>query len=117
MASFLDLPPELVIMILSYLGYSPEHPGPKRPCAADGNPQLCPCMDSEKIMEQLLTCASGRRAWEAKDMQRDVVRFGISHPYLMDCIDQSGYCEMVDAWAPDSGLVWPNTLTIPLAVR
>jgi hypothetical protein len=124
MTSILDLPPELIIVILGHLG-EPDKPSipsagvPVEYClrGMNGVQRLCPCSDKDKIVDQLLTTAGRYFGKAARRMQRDVVQFGTSHPYFMNCIDQSGYCEMVDASASDSGIVLRNTMSIPFAVR
>jgi hypothetical protein len=122
MPSILDFPPELILTILHHLR-GPNEPSRlsqsirKRPQVADGAARSCPCSDSEKVIEQFLTIAGRYSGQYDADRRRDAVTFGITHPYFMDCIDESGLCEMVDAWATESGLLWPHTTTIPSAVR
>jgi hypothetical protein len=122
MASILDLPPELILAILSYLGKhdQPSWQDPsvdKRPRLASAEAMDCPCFGDTSKTEQLLTCAGRHFNDQAEKVQRDVVRFGTSHPYFMGCLTESGLCQVVDAWSFNSGLVWPSTPTIPFAVR
>jgi hypothetical protein len=119
MASLLDIPPEIIDIIIMHL-QGPEEPltAPRyrartRPRMASGAEQLCPCYDGEDMMKQLLTYSGQNFGKEG----RDVVRFGTSHPYITNCIEQSGHCAVVDALVTRFGVVPPITMTIPSAVR
>jgi hypothetical protein len=119
MASLLDIPPEIIDMIIMHLR-GPEEPltAPRyrartRSRMASGAEQLCPCSNGDNMMKQLLTYSGQNFGKEG----RDVVRFGTSHPYITNCIQQSGSCAVVDALVSYHGVVPPITMTIPSAVR
>lgn len=123
MASLLDLPPELINLIILYLSERDKPPVPernaltiRRPVMANGHLMICPCGHHEGIMKQLLTSAAGKRD---EDERRDIVRFGAAHPYIMDCIVQLGRCEMVDVLVSRDGVVPCRLLptTTPFGVR
>jgi hypothetical protein len=118
MASILDLPPELIITILLHLAV-PHITRSQGPSEARTRKLICPCADDFTVKEQLLTCAGDNSYLNAADIRRDVVRFGISHPYLMDCVIESGNCEMIDAWGSTTAgiTVWRNIMTIPVTIR
>jgi hypothetical protein len=122
MASLLDLPPELINLIIMHL-QGPDKPAPpgtrvrNRPRVTTGSQLLCPCYDSEVIMQQLLT-----HAGKGAGVEGDVVRLGTSHPYIQDCIIESRSCEMIDVRAivgEKTGLMAlpPSRTVIPSAVR
>jgi hypothetical protein len=122
MISILDLPPELIDMIFSHF-QGPEEQGPEispvpglrgRKRARIGSAEVvCSCINNDRMMGQLLSCAGH----DLEEHGRDVVRFARSHSYIMDCVLQSGRCEMVDAWATHHGVIPSLTTTIPSAVR
>jgi hypothetical protein len=113
MASILDLPPELILLIMLYLKCptTSSHWTRTRPVPAIDEGYLCPCSEEgyRSVGELLIY------GWQ--EDSRNVVRFGTSHPYIMDCIDQSRYCEIVDACVTDRGVLPSLTTTIPSAVR
>lgn len=118
MTSLLDLPPELVNLILWYLQRPGEPPVSgqgvrKRPALANGGQIVCPCIDDERVMRQLLTCVGKN----ARAEERDIVRFGLSHPYIEECIELSRCCEMVDAYTNNNGVIRPFVAIIPSIVQ
>jgi hypothetical protein len=123
MASLLDLPPELIHLIIMHL-QGPERsalPGTRirnRPRVATGTQLVCPCYDAENIMKQLLT----RAGTDPGEEGENVVRFGTSHSFIEDCVIESRICEMVDVMAVvirGKGLMAlpPSRTVIPSAVR
>jgi hypothetical protein len=109
MASILDLPPELILWIMLYIGQPNKSFRPRAmPSPANGQGYLCPCSEEGylHIGDLLLYGDSG-----------DIVRYGTSHPYIMDCIDQSRCFEIVDAHVTEQGVVPPLAPTISSAVR
>jgi hypothetical protein len=120
MSSLLDLPPEIILIIISHL-QGPDKPSKsglqvrKRPRTANGGQLLCPCCDDENIMGQILTHAGKEEDGE----KSDVMQLGKAHPYLMECIVQSRCCEMVDALLTSAGVIAPPLVKTPItsAVR
>jgi hypothetical protein len=117
MPGLLDLPPELINQIIQHLAPDKKlsfiQQNRKRPRLASGRPVVCPCFDAENMMGQLLTLAG--KDWGSAG--RDVINFGLAHPYLMDCIDQAGTCEVVDALVTKYGVLPSPTACNPDLVR
>lgn len=119
MATILDLPPELINLIISNLkGPNELHKSGHRLNIFQG-PQpsmfqaLCPWSDQKTSGNQLLTSVGQDFGMAG----RDVVRLWSVHPYIRECIEHSGCCEMVDASATHHGVIPSDTTTIPSLVR
>jgi hypothetical protein len=124
MPSLLDLPPELINLIILHLQGpdKPSDPGipvvRERPTMLGGVPLLCSCYDGENMVDQLWT----QDGPESRGVQRSVIRFGTAHPYIADCIADSRRCEMVDVWVtanrPSGLIVMPSIgASLPSTVR
>jgi hypothetical protein len=124
MAFLLDLPPELINLIIMHLQDTDEPSDPEipvvreRPFMMGGVPLLCSCYDEENMVDQLWT----QDGPESRKVQRNVIRFGTAHPYIADCIAKSRRCEMVDVWVtanrPSGLIVMPSIrAALPSTVR
>lgn len=117
MPSLLGMPPKIINQIIQHLApdriqsFVPQDR--QRPRLASGRPVVCPCFDAEKMMGQLLTIAG--KDWERAG--KDVINLGLAYPYIMDCIDQAGNCEVVDALVTKYGVLPSLTACNPDIVR
>jgi hypothetical protein len=117
MPSLLNLPPNLIAQIIQHLAPDKKlsfiQQNRKRPRLASGRLVVCPCFDTEKMMGQLLTIAG--KDWGRTG--KDVINFGLAHPYIMDCIEKGGNCEVVDALVTKYGVLPSLTACNPDLVR
>jgi hypothetical protein len=117
MSTLLDLPPEIIYQIIDYLALDNKPPfiqeTSKRPRLASGRPVVCPCSADDNMVVQVLTIAGQDRGRAGKD----VISFGLAHPYFKDCIDRVGVCEVVDAVVTEYGALPSSTACIPDIVR
>lgn len=111
MASVMDLPPELVNLIVLHLVDLNTPLLPNR--HAKEEPSLCPCYDDTTVKGHF-----PRHVGPDRDAEEgDVARFGSAHPHIKKCIEQSGYHGMVELWATSRGVFPSVTTTIPSIIR
>jgi hypothetical protein len=116
MASILDLPPEIIDLIIPNLRTSVgEQQQYRRVLLANGSQLLCSCCDDERVSEQFF----GHNGPHSFGDARNLVRFEKTHPYIMKCVAQSRYCDIVTAWATGQGvaLLSCSGPTSPSSVR
>jgi hypothetical protein len=88
----LDLPPEIINLIAGYLAPPSDLPRTH----PFGMPDPCTCLPKDDADRELVLYDSRPEHLETA-YETDVLRFGLAHPYLGDCIANGGWRGSVDA--------------------
>jgi hypothetical protein len=92
MTGLLDLPPELINVIVGYLAPPPDIPRTH----PFGMPDPCPCLPKADWNRELVLYDSRPEHLETA-YETDAMRFGLAHPYIGACILSGGWRGTVDA--------------------
>jgi hypothetical protein len=92
MTALLDLPPELINVVVGHLAPSSAVPLNE----AFDSSQSCPCIPQEDPNRQLVLY-NAELEHLRKGYETDVLRLGMAHPYIAQCISHGGWRGVVDA--------------------
>jgi hypothetical protein len=95
MPSLLDMPPEIIeLILLEIRGEPPERPIKERWRVQEAP---CVCFDDGDPRKQMAKFDADSQRWSTAG-------FALAHPYIIDCIKQAGYFGAINVKATPDGL-------------